>query len=100
MIVASLVALGIGSLLGRLYSFVAMLLVGPLVAAIAAVVSWTDGNGLATAALVGLGAMVVLQIGFVLGVTLDPRFGKERRTFGGRSERPPASSHPSSASEH
>ncbi len=101
MIVASLVVAScIGSMVGRLYSFVAMLLVSPLIAAAAAMTSWKGGDGLARVALVGLGAMVVSQIGFLLGVMLDPRFGKQRRSFSTRSGRKPARSHPPSAAEH
>lgn len=100
MIVASFVAaFAVGSLIGRLYSFVALLLVSPLIALSLATMSWKDGSGLATAALVGLGAMGLSQVGFLFGVILDPRFTASRRSSGASFPRKPAKSRPSSSPE-
>lgn len=90
MIAASfVVAFGIGCVCGRLYSYVALLMVSPLLAAVVAMLSWRTGAGVPTAALVGVGAMALSQIGFLVGVTLDPRFGAGRRAPGASLMRPP-----------
>ena len=100
MIVASVVvAFAIGSLLGRLYSYVALLLVSPLIALSLATISWKGGAGVATAAFVGLGAMALAQVGFLLGVVLDPSFRAGRPASGSGLARRPAKPRPSSLPE-
>ena len=100
MIIASLVAaFGIGCLLGRLYSYVALLAVSPLVALVAAATAWTSNTGSLKAALLGLGAMALSQIGFLAGVALDPQFSASHRVRGVRTKGSLAKRHQPSAPE-
>lgn len=95
MIVASsVVAFVVGGLLGRLYSFVALLIVSPLLAFVAALAMWKTGSTGLHAALLGLFAMALSQAGFLAGGALRLRKSSKRAPRAqefGKSHQPSAS---------
>ena len=69
----ALTAISIGLLLGRLYSYISILMVSPLAWLVAVMVARYERLGLGAAFLVGVAAIFALQGAYLFGVLLRSR---------------------------